>query len=86
MNVLFCQSRQLLKQLGTGSAADTVFPSDSQLMAMHSVSICGSPIPGTKSCLSFYARCVLYLEPEGDGCRNHQFYFNASLKLFLNEK
>jgi len=55
-------------------------------MALQGINICGFSIPGTKSCLSFYARCALYVEPEGDGCEKQPIYIKATLKLFWNEK
>jgi hypothetical protein len=55
-------------------------------MALQGINICGFSIPGTKSCLSFYARCALYRELEGDGCEKQQIYTEATLKMSWNEK
>jgi hypothetical protein len=55
-------------------------------MALQGINICGFSIPGTKSCFSFYARCALYIELEGDGCEKQQIYIKETLKLFCNEK
>jgi hypothetical protein len=55
-------------------------------MALQGINICGFSIPGTKSCLSFYARRALDIELDGDGCEKQQIYIKATLKLFWNEK
>jgi hypothetical protein len=55
-------------------------------MALQGINISAFSVPGTKSCLSFYIRCAMYIELEGDGCEKQQIYIKANLKLFWNEK
>jgi hypothetical protein len=52
-------------------------------MASQGINICGFSIPGTKSCLSFYASCALYIELEGDGCEKKANLYQSNLKTVL---